>query len=84
MESTRRGKTARAAVPMSMASTPYKGRRPMSRAPSSGAKMLSRPDKVRFNPARRAKCCLGTISEVEAVMAEPWNALPSEWISRIA
>ena len=45
--------------------------------------MLTTPCRVWFMPATRARCLLGTIREVEEVMAGLWNAPPSERTSRM-
>ena len=77
------GNTASAAVPTSIASTPCIGSASIANAPSGGPTMLTTPCSVWLKPETRAKCSLGTISEVEACIAGQWNAPPSERMNRI-
>ena len=63
------GPIANSAVPTSTNMTPYKGNNSISKAPKGGLMIFRAPFMVWFNPATRARCSLGTISEVEACIA---------------
>ncbi len=51
---------------------------PINRAPSGGETMFTLPWSVWLSPATRARCCSGTIREVDACIAGHWKLFAIE------
>ena len=72
------GTIATSAVTTSIARMPCSGRSSNSSAPSGAENTLIPPHSIWFSPWMRARCSLGTISEVDAIIALLWKAPATE------